>query len=87
MTRIKTIHHADYCAMVDALRAERERLGLSQSDVARALNMTQSEISKMETYERRIDLWEFKSLVDLYRLSENRHLQAVIEKFLGVPKR
>jgi transcriptional regulator with XRE-family HTH domain len=73
--------------MVDSLRAERERLGLSQADVARALDMTQSEISKMETYERRIDLWEFKLLVGLYRVSDNQHLQTIVEKFLGMPNK
>lgn len=73
--------------MVDALRAERKRLGLSQADVANALDMKQSDISKIETYERRVDLWEFKRLVELYRLADNRSLQTIIENFLGMPKR
>lgn len=73
--------------MVDALRAERKRLGLSQADVASALDMKQSDISKIETYERRVDLWEFKRLVELYRLADNRSLQTIIENFLGLPKR
>ena len=73
--------------MVDALRAERKRLGLSQADVANALDMRQSDISKIETYERRADLWEFKRLVELYRLADNRSLQTIIENFLGLPKR
>lgn len=84
MKRQKTIHHAEYCEIIDALRAERKRLGLSQTDVAGKLSMTQSEISKIETYERRIDVWEFKRLIALYRVSENRQLRAVVEVYFGL---
>lgn len=86
MKRQKTIHHADYCKIIDALRAERNRLGLSQAAVAIKLTMSQSEISKIETYERRIDVWEFKQLIELYRVSENRHLQLIVQTYFGLPK-
>ena len=86
MGRKKAIHHPDYRAIIDALRVERERLGLSQTVVAHKLEMTQSEISKIETYERRIDVWEFKKLIELYRISENRTLQNIVQAFFGLPK-
>jgi len=86
MKRLKTIHHADYCKIIDALRAERKRLGLSQATVAKKLTMSQSEISKIETYERRIDVWEFKQIIELYRISENRQLQIIIQAYFGLPK-
>ena len=86
MKRQKTIHHAEYCEIIDALRVERKRLGLSQATVAKKLAMSQSEISKIETYERRIDVWEFKKLIELYRISENRQLQRIVEVYFGLSK-
>jgi len=84
MKREKTIHHEKYCEIIDFLRAERKRLGLSQSDVAEALNMTQSDISKIETYERRVDVWEFKTLLSLYRISQNEPLKRMVTVYLGL---
>lgn len=69
--------------MIDVLRAERKRLGLSQSDVASKLEMTQSEISKIETYERRIDVLEFKDIIQLFRISDNHQLKKIVTNFLG----
>lgn len=86
MKRQKTIHHAEYCSIIDSLRAERKRLGLSQTEVAEALGMTQSEISKIETYERRIDVWEFKRLLKLYRVGDNQPLQRIVKRYLGLEK-
>ena len=42
----------------DVLRASRERAGLTQLDVAKALNVPQSYVSKYETGERRLDFAE-----------------------------
>jgi transcriptional regulator with XRE-family HTH domain len=86
MKRSKTIHHAKYCAIIDALKAERQRLGLSQKDVADALGVTQSEISKIETYERRVDVWEFKNLLALYRAPSNETLRRSMIAYLGLDK-
>jgi len=84
MKRPKTIHHAEYCTIIDALKAERQRLGLSQKDVADALGVTQSEISKIETYERRVDIWEFKNLLALYRAPSNETLRRSMLAYLGL---
>lgn len=84
MKRQKTIHHKDYCDIINVLKAERRRLGLSQSDVADALGMTQSEVSKIETNERRVDVLEFKSLLALYRAQHNEKLRRAMTAYLGL---
>lgn len=84
MQRQKTIHHEEYCSIIDSLKAERKRLSLSQNDVAIALGMTQSEISKIETYERRVDILEFKNFLALYRISQNTPLRRTVVAYLGL---
>lgn len=84
MKRQKTIHHPQYSQLIEELRAERIRLGLSQSDVANALEMTQSEISKIETRERRIDVWELKKLAMYFRIDENPKLKKIVTSFFGL---
>ena len=86
MKRNKTIHEEQYRLLIDCLYKERKRLGLSQKEVADALNMQQSDISKIETSERRIDVLEFKKLLLFYRLNDNLKLQEVVLTFLGIEK-
>jgi transcriptional regulator with XRE-family HTH domain len=80
----KTIHAKEYAQIIEALTTERKRLGLSQVEVATALNMSQSDVSKFETQERRLDILEFKRLVDLYRIGENAKLCSQIKSFFGL---
>lgn len=70
--------------MIEKLCLERKRLGLSQTEVASFLDMTQSEISKIETLERRIDVLEFKKLLTVYRISENLKLKQLVIDFLDM---
>tara|TARA_Y100000052_G_C2905973_1_gene59595 strand:+ start:382 stop:528 length:147 start_codon:yes stop_codon:yes gene_type:complete len=46
--------------------------------------MTQSEVSKIETLERRIDVLEFKELLTVYRISENLKLKQLVIDFLDM---
>jgi len=81
MKRNKSIHNKRYSDLVDKLCRERKRLGLTQKEVATHLNMTQSEISKVETCERRLDVLEFKELLTIYRSNENLKLKAYVIEF------
>lgn len=49
------------------LKEAREYLGLSQQEVATALNVPRSAISLIETNQRRVDSVELKSLAKLYQ--------------------
>lgn len=77
----KTIYNEQYNNLIKQLSLERKRLGLSQREVADCLNMTQSEISKIESSERRIDILEFKELLKVYRIKENLKLKQLVMIF------
>ncbi len=86
MNKTKTIHNQEYSNLIDMLGQERKRLGLSQTEVARRLNMTQSDISKIESDERRLDVLEFKALLKVYRIGENLKLKELVTRFLELDK-
>ena len=77
----KSIYSSDYKAFIDALIQERKRLGLSQSEVANLLEMTQSDISKIEGCDRRIDVMELKKLLEAYRVKTNHKLTVLTKNF------
>jgi transcriptional regulator with XRE-family HTH domain len=81
MNRTKTIYTKEYCILIQLLRDERKRLGLSQLEVANSIGMTQSEISKIESTERRVDIFELKLLLKVYRVQHNEKLKQVFNNF------
>jgi transcriptional regulator with XRE-family HTH domain len=54
----KSVHTAEYEALRDELRSAREAAGLSQRDLAVALDVPHSVIAKIESGERRVDVIE-----------------------------
>jgi hypothetical protein len=59
---VKSIHSTQYSRLLKLLVSERRRVGMTQVQLAIALNKPQSFISKLEKGERRIDLIEFLSI-------------------------
>ena len=55
-----------YREFLHLLRAARRRAGLTQIDVARALNRPQSFVAKCESGERRMDIIELDEFARLY---------------------
>jgi transcriptional regulator with XRE-family HTH domain len=80
----KTIHNELYTNLIEKLCQERKRLGLSQTEVASFMNMTQSEISKIESNERRIDVLELKELLSIYRIDTNSKLKKIVIDFFDL---
>ncbi|QCR35677.1 helix-turn-helix domain-containing protein [Nissabacter sp. SGAir0207] len=80
----KTIHSPVYSELIDRLAEERKRLGLSQFEVATALNLTQADISKIEHKERRLDVLELKKILEVYRITENKKLRELIINFFVI---
>ena len=81
MRKQKTIHNDQYQYLLEQLCLERKRLGLSQYEVGTKMGMSQSEISKIETGERRVDVMEFKKIISIYRVAENEKLNNLVVGF------
>ena len=82
----KSIHKKEYLQLINILSSERKRLGLSQCEVAKLLNMSQSDISKIESNERRLDIFELREFLDIFRINTNKKLQSEILDYFGIPK-
>jgi transcriptional regulator with XRE-family HTH domain len=64
---MRTVHSAEYRAFLAKLIAARKRRGLTQQQVATALRIPQSQVSRMESGERRTDAVELRHFATLYR--------------------
>jgi predicted transcriptional regulator len=81
----KTIHDNLYQRLVNELEQERIRLNISQGELAAQVGLNQSDISKIEKFERRLDVLEFSMILKALRIHENVRLQMVVKEFTGVP--
>jgi len=81
----KTIHDNLYQKLVNELAQERIRLNISQDELATQVGLNQSDISKIEKFERRLDVLEFSMILKALRVQENMRLQKIVKDFTGMP--
>ena len=79
----KTIHNLRYQTLIAELAQERVRLGISQEQLAQQIGLNQSDISKIEKNEKRLDVLEFLLILQALRVRENIKLQQIIREYLG----
>ncbi|UJS23151.1 helix-turn-helix domain-containing protein [Thiothrix winogradskyi] len=84
MKKDKSIHDLRYHSLVEALTSERKRLNISQAELANKVGMNQSDISKIEQLERRLDVLEFVRILEAFRISENKNFSEKITALLGM---
>lgn len=84
MNKSKSIYSPEYSDLIELLTRERRRLGLSQAEVGESVGMSQSDISKIENQDRRIDVYEFRKLLTAYRIQDNPRLKRYVRDFFGV---
>lgn len=58
---------SDRAGLGSRLKEAREYLGLSQDEVAKALDLPRSAVSLMETGQRKVDAIELKRLAEIYQ--------------------
>lgn len=61
---MKSIYTDDYINIISVLRATRINKNITQAEMAKLLNTTQSFVSKVENRERRLDVIELLSWID-----------------------
>lgn len=69
-------HSLRYRRVISALKQARIRAHLNQLDVAAALGVYASFVSKIESCERRLDVVEFADLCELYGVKASKILKA-----------
>ncbi len=86
MIKTKTIYDKLYQSLINELTKERIRLSISQSELAVNIGLNQSDISKIEKFEKRLDVLEFSLILKELRINENIRLQRIVNDFTGVPE-
>ncbi len=65
----KTIHSKNYKILIALLRSKREERGITQTQLSELLGIEQTVLSKIETYERRLDIIELRSICAAMNIS------------------
>lgn len=65
----KTIYTKEYAVLLSLLRSLREESGVTQSELAKKLGVTQSTYSKLERGERRLDVIQLRTIGKLIGVS------------------
>ena len=77
---VKSIYTDDYINIISTLRAIRINKNMTQVEMAKLLNVTQSFVSKVENRERRLDVVELLTWIDVLGVSAEDVLP---KKYLG----
>jgi transcriptional regulator with XRE-family HTH domain len=64
---VKAIYSKEHRSLVERLKRARKEAGLDQAGAAKALGITQSAISKIESGQRRVDLVQLRAFAKIYR--------------------
>lgn len=84
MGKEKTIFDEKYHFLIEELTIERKRLNISQAELAKLIGVKQPDISKIEKFERRLDVLEFSLILRALRVSDNLRLQQLTKTFFGI---
>ena len=69
LTVMKSIYSDDYINIISTLRAIRIKKNITQAQMAELMNVTQSFVSKVENRERRLDVVELLTWIDVLGVS------------------
>lgn len=78
----KSIHSQNYKIVIQALRSLRESKGITQSNLATMLGCNQTVISKIETFERRLDIIELRTICQKLDISFIEFITNIDRKLL-----
>lgn len=76
---MSSIYSQEYQVLIKALRDSRTNKGITQQQLAQAMNRPQSFIAKIESGERRLDVIEFAHVAQLLGIDPAPLLQSVTQ--------
>lgn len=79
-TRTTTIYDARYKKAIQILIRARKTAGLSQSDLAEKIGLSQPDISKIERIERRLDITEFFDILRVVSNSDSSFFEQILRE-------
>ena len=79
----KTIWSEGHNALVKLIREKRKEAGLTQEDVAKALEQRQNWVSHLESNGRRIDVVEYVRLAEIIGFDAADELRKLIPVIIG----
>ncbi|MFZ3391191.1 helix-turn-helix domain-containing protein [Buttiauxella gaviniae] len=77
---MSSIYLEEYQSVIKLLRAARHEKGITQAQLAKALDRPQSFVAKIENGERRLDIIEFVHIAHLLSLDPADVLKMVLPK-------
>ena len=75
---MRSIHTAEFAAVLSVMVAARKRAGLTQQQLARRLERPQSFVSKYESGERRLDVVEFLWILRVLKADPGRSIRKIL---------
>lgn len=82
----KSIHSHLYHQVIGRLRGKREKMGITQVQLAELLKVNQTYVSRIETCERRLDILELMNICEALDLSFIDFVREIDEDILlGCP--
>ncbi len=79
----KTIYSREYAVVVRLLRKARERAGITQVELAKRIGLTQSQVSKIERGESRLDLVQVRTVCRVIGLTLIEFVKALEAELPG----
>lgn len=79
-TRTTTIHDTRYKAVIKRVTELRKLAGLSQREIAQAIGVSQSDISKVERCERRLDVIELYDVLWVVAHQDQHHFDEYLKE-------
>jgi transcriptional regulator with XRE-family HTH domain len=79
----KTIYTREYSVVIRLLKEARLSAGVTQVELAQALGLTQSQVSKIERGDGRLDILQLRSICGVYGLTLGefvRRLEAALRR-------
>ncbi|MCA3605739.1 MAG: helix-turn-helix transcriptional regulator [Methylobacterium sp.] len=73
----KTLGSTRHKALIDLLIQKREAVGMTQTDLAKALGEYQSFVARLESGQRRVDVIEFLELAKVLRFDPVEALRTI----------